>query len=111
MAAPIGLGIPLSRLRGIASGCRRLASARREKPVSILKAILAMLLVFGVAGASQAETYDVVILNGRVMDPETSFDAIRNVGVKNGKIVTITKDAIKGNETIDATGLVCLQVS
>jgi len=33
-----------------------------------------------------AKEYDVVILNGRVMNPETSFDGIRNVGVKDGEI-------------------------
>ncbi len=53
-----------------------------------------------------AADYDVVILNGRVMDPETNFDGIRNVGIKGGKIAVITKDKIKGKETIDATGLV-----
>lgn len=31
-----------------------------------------------------AQTYDVVILNGRVMDPETGFDQIANVGISNG---------------------------
>jgi len=50
--------------------------------------------------------FDVVILNGRVMDPETNFDAVRNVGVKDGKIVLITEATIKGKETIDAKGLV-----
>ena len=39
-----------------------------------------------------AQTYDVVILNGRVMDPETNFDAVRNVGIKDGRIVTVTTD-------------------
>jgi len=48
--------------------------------------------------------YDVVINNGRVMDPETQFDGIRYVGIKDGKIATITKDKIAGAETIDATG-------
>ena len=48
--------------------------------------------------------FDVVILNGRVMDPETNFDAVRNVGVKDGKIALITEEVIKGKETIDATG-------
>ncbi len=38
------------------------------------------------------------------MDPETSFDNVRNVGIKDGKIVTITEESIKGKETIDATG-------
>ena len=51
-----------------------------------------------------ARDYDVAILNGRVMDPETNFDGIRNVGVKDGKIVAITEDAINGKETIDAKG-------
>jgi N-acyl-D-glutamate deacylase len=51
-----------------------------------------------------AADYDVVINNGRVMDPETNFDGVRNVGVKDGKIVAITEDAIKGKETIDAKG-------
>ncbi len=32
------------------------------------------------------------------------FDAVRNVGVKGAKIAAITKDKIKGNETIDAKG-------
>lgn len=56
------------------------------------------------AGSAWAETYDVVINNGRVMDPETNFDDIRNVGIKDGRIVKITRRDISGKETIDATG-------
>jgi len=52
------------------------------------------------------QTFDIVILNGRVMDPETNFDEIRNVGIKNGRIVSITEQEISGKEIIDATGLV-----
>ena len=40
---------------------------------------------------AQAQDYDLVILNGRVMDPETKLDAVRNVGVKDGRIAVITK--------------------
>ena len=50
------------------------------------------------------EDLDLVILNGRVMDPESKLDAQRNVGVKDGKIVAVTEQAIKGSETIDAKG-------
>jgi N-acyl-D-aspartate/D-glutamate deacylase len=50
--------------------------------------------------------YDIVILNGRVMDPETKYDRVANVGVKDGKIAVITKDKISGKQTIDAKGLV-----
>lgn len=51
-----------------------------------------------------AQDYDIVILDGRVMDPETKFDGVRNVGVKDGKIASITQEAIKGKEMIDAKG-------
>ena len=50
-----------------------------------------------------ADDYDVVILNGRVMDPETGFDGIRNVGVRDGRIVMITEESISGHESIDAS--------
>jgi N-acyl-D-glutamate deacylase len=50
-----------------------------------------------------ARDYEVVILNGRVMDPETGHDAVANVGVQDGRIATITKRKITGEKTIDAT--------
>jgi hypothetical protein len=55
-------------------------------------------------GADPNQEFDVVILNGRVMDPETNFDGIRNVGVLDGKIALITEEKISGKETIDANG-------
>lgn len=56
-------------------------------------------------GGSPSDGYDIVINNGRVIDPETKLDAIRNVGIKDGRIVTITESAITGTETVDATGM------
>jgi len=53
-----------------------------------------------------AADYDLVILNGRVMDPETMLDAVLNVGVKDGKIAAITKEKTTGKETLNAKGLV-----
>jgi hypothetical protein len=66
--------------------------------------VLAIFLI--VVGCDQKPTdgFDVVILNGRVMDPETNFDGIRNVGIKDGIIVSITESDITGTETIDAKG-------
>ena len=55
-------------------------------------------------GMATAEIYDLVIHNGRVMDPETQFNARANVGITAGKIAVITKDPLQGKETIDATG-------
>ncbi|MCT9098431.1 amidohydrolase family protein [Haloarchaeobius sp. HME9146] len=52
------------------------------------------------------QTYDLIITGGRVLDPESMLDAVRNVGVKDGRITAITKADIEGDRTIDATGLV-----
>src|SRR5210317_2171426 len=48
--------------------------------------------------------YDIVITGGRVIDPETGLDAVRNVGIKDGKIAVVTEKGIDGKETIDAAG-------
>lgn len=48
--------------------------------------------------------YEIVIRNGRVMDPETGLDAIRNVGIKGGRIAEISTRELSGKEVIDATG-------
>jgi dihydroorotase-like cyclic amidohydrolase len=47
-----------------------------------------------------------VFTGGRVVDPETGLDAIRNVAISDGKIVAISSDALPGKETIDVGGLV-----
>jgi N-acyl-D-aspartate/D-glutamate deacylase len=59
-----------------------------------------------VAQQSGDSPFDLVISGGRVIDPESSLDAIRNVGIRNGKIVAVTEDALHGKETIDARGLI-----
>jgi N-acyl-D-aspartate/D-glutamate deacylase len=53
-----------------------------------------------------AGRFDVVILSGRVMDPESGLDGIRNVGIRDGKIVEISEKNLEGKETINARGLV-----
>ncbi|MEO8576443.1 MAG: amidohydrolase family protein [Gemmatimonadales bacterium] len=50
--------------------------------------------------------YDRVILGGHVMDPESSLDAVRNIGLIDGRIAIITTDLIRGRDTVDALGLV-----
>jgi N-acyl-D-aspartate/D-glutamate deacylase len=59
------------------------------------------------SGASNGtETYDAVIANGRVMDPESGLDGVRNVGIRSGKIATISSRPLEGKQTIEARGLV-----
>src|SRR5260370_6746957 len=52
------------------------------------------------------ETYDVVIANGRVMDPESGLDAIQKVGIRGGRIAAVSSEPLAGEQTIDARGLV-----
>ncbi len=53
-----------------------------------------------------AQQYDLVIEGGRVMDPETGLDAVRNVGMRDGKIVRISPEALSGRRVLHAGGLV-----
>lgn len=73
-------------------------------PLSLLFLLALVAAYLASPGAAIGQDYDLVILNGRVIDPETMLDDILNVGVKDGKIVAITNDAIEGNESIDAQG-------
>ncbi|OBT04013.1 hydrolase [Shewanella sp. UCD-FRSSP16_17] len=71
-----------------------------------LRFLTVLMLSMLASSFSTAQDYDLVITNGRVMDPETQFDAVANVGIKGNKIIIITDKAIKGHEEIDAKGLV-----
>lgn len=64
--------------------------------------------IFDVPTASElGKTYDVVISNGRVINPETKLDREGlNVAVQDGQIVLVTDQKLKGKRVIDATGLV-----
>jgi N-acyl-D-aspartate/D-glutamate deacylase len=53
-----------------------------------------------------AQQYDLVLEGGRVMDPETGLDAVCNVGIRDGKIVRISSEALSGRRVIHAGGLV-----
>ena len=50
--------------------------------------------------------YDIVIVGGRVIDPETKLDAIRNVGITQNRILQISAEPLKGKHEINARGLV-----
>jgi len=40
------------------------------------------------------------------MDPETNLDAVRNIGIRHGKISMITRMELHGKTVIDASGLI-----
>lgn len=72
----------------------------------IVLSFLPLLLWYCSPKGENHNDFDVVILNGRVIDPETELDGIRNIGIKNGSIKIVTESTIEGIKTIDAEGLV-----
>ena len=79
---------------------------------NVAKTLLTLVLLTSVGvfasklHATPDETYDLAILNGRVTDPESGLDAVRNVGIRNGKIAAISATPLNGKSSIDAKGLV-----
>src|SRR4029079_4481746 len=67
---------------------------------------LVLILLALVFPSGSQPTYDLVILNGRVIDPESRSDAIRNLGISNGTIKAISTNKLTGRTVIDARGLV-----
>ncbi|HVR23918.1 MAG TPA: amidohydrolase family protein [Candidatus Polarisedimenticolia bacterium] len=59
-----------------------------------------------ISGFAVAQQYDLVLEGGRVMDPETGLDAVRNVGIREGKVVRISSEALNGLRVVHAGGLV-----
>ena len=56
--------------------------------------------------AQSKKVFDIVLMGGRVIDPETKLDAIRNIGISKGRIASISTNALLGKEVIDVKGLV-----
>jgi N-acyl-D-aspartate/D-glutamate deacylase len=71
-----------------------------------MRKLISLVLLAFLTTIASAQQYDLVLEGGRVMDPETGMDAIRNVGIREGKIVRISSEALTGRRTIHATGLV-----
>ncbi|MFZ1134460.1 MAG: hypothetical protein WAN69_05915, partial [Candidatus Korobacteraceae bacterium] len=67
---------------------------------------LILFLAVIVATAAVAQHYDLVIEGGRVMDPESGLDAVRNVGISSGKIARISVDPLAGKRVLSAKGLI-----
>jgi N-acyl-D-aspartate/D-glutamate deacylase len=58
------------------------------------------------AAQTAAPSYDVVLRRGRVLDPASGLDAVRDVGITGGKIAALSADPLRGRIEVDATGLV-----
>ncbi len=77
-----------------------------SRPVRVISCA-ALVGALGLPVACQrpsAQPYDLVIANGRIMDPETGRDGVGHVGIRGGAIETISDTELAGARVIDATG-------
>ena len=68
------------------------------------KSSLVLLALAGCVSGPSTSLCDLVLRGGRVIDPESGLDAVRDVGIRGGKIVAL--GAVEGREVIDVRGLV-----
>lgn len=79
-----------------------------QRETLALLAIGATILAPTGSGAQepQQQVYDIVIVNGRVMDPASRLDAVRHVGIIENRIRAVSATPLQGRTVLDATGMV-----
>jgi len=101
------LGPIVSALRSpTASSAARAEAAAWILTVALVAAPVAGAQSSGDARAAAQGAFDLVVSNGRVIDPETGLDGIRSVGIRNGRIAAISRTPLRGRRVLDAKGLV-----
>lgn len=72
------------------------------------RSVVALLFVLTVISSAETlfaqKKFDVVISSGRVIDPETKLDAMRNIGINGATIVAISEEPLDGRVVLDANG-------
>jgi len=77
-------------------------AARLALPVAGLLALASLIT----ARLDARATYDVVLHGGRVLDPESGLDAVRDVGISGRSIAAVSATPLHGRVVVDVTGLV-----
>lgn len=83
----------------------RTPSEGGRRPTRIL-IILFLASALVSACTTSDQPFDLVIAEGRVMDPESGLDALRWIGIRDGRVAAIVEGPIEGLQVLDAAGLV-----
>jgi dihydroorotase len=69
--------------------------------------LLLIFICFFMTGLVKAQTYNIVIKGGHVIDPKNNIDEVMDIAVKDGKIVQIAKniDEKEGIQVVNAQGM------
>lgn len=85
---------------------------KTEKTLSVIFPLLLLCLILFNCSQSKSpvseKEFDLVITNGKIMDPETRTEVIANIGIRNGRITKIDSpgQTFKAKKIINAEGLV-----
>lgn len=52
------------------------------------------------------DVYDLVLTGGRVMDPESGLDGIRNVAIQDGRIALVSEASVAAEQSVNVEGMV-----
>jgi dihydroorotase len=83
------------------------ASTTLAYPRTNMKLLQAFLFVMLVSSASAQEQHDLLLRGGHVIDPRNKISAVRDVAIRDGKIVAVAPkiDPATAFKTVDVTGL------
>ncbi|MCI0390448.1 MAG: amidohydrolase family protein [Acidobacteria bacterium] len=68
--------------------------------------ILSVIVVTAFTQQQSTATFDLVLTGGRVMDPESGMDAVRNIGINGGRIAAISNGQLRGKQVVAVSGQV-----
>jgi N-acyl-D-aspartate/D-glutamate deacylase len=72
-------------------------------PFMVVTIVLAAASACTSPSPTPAPSYDLVVANGRVLDPESGLDAVRHVGIRGGRIEVLSEVPLSGTRVIDAS--------
>jgi N-acyl-D-aspartate/D-glutamate deacylase len=68
--------------------------------------LVAWVLAAVATTAGAEDLFDIVIRGGRVMDPESGQDAVRDVGIRGDRVARLAETPLRGGRMLEASGLV-----
>jgi N-acyl-D-aspartate/D-glutamate deacylase len=103
----VGAAMETSMKATLLPQCLRLTRRQVGRALIVLVVLCLPSPSAAVDSTDDASTrYDVVLIGGRVIDPETGLDDLRNVGLVKGAIKAISTQPLSGETRIDVSGLV-----
>lgn len=67
---------------------------------------IVFLLLLGGASDSAGQPWELVLAGGRVLDPESGLDAVRWLGIREGRVGAVSETPLEGDRVVDVSGRV-----